>query len=199
MKPQVVFIYVLLLWACQSEGNSQRTAKTTASTSFDQYFHLQSFDTLHVHSVGFNQTFSKEISFETLKKENVPLDSGTYQAVSRFFMSADKNLTGYLFRELTGSATHQVIHLCIRSEKLKRFIFHIEVASWTAIENTMEQTLNSWILDVNGDGVLDVATKKYLEDFELPTEDAPNISGEEKYIHVFQKGAFEYRAWPVEL
>ncbi|MFI5204388.1 MAG: hypothetical protein ACHQF2_07815, partial [Flavobacteriales bacterium] len=139
------------------------------------------------------------VPYSLLKKENVPLDSGSYNAVFKFYFDKEKTITGYLLSEQSPGGNHYAVHLCVYSVNEKKFIFHMEVASYVYMEATMEQTTNSWITDLNKDGIKDIATKKYLEDFELPDEGAGNISGGESFIHVFRNGKFEYAYWEEEI
>jgi hypothetical protein len=167
--------------------------------SFDSYFKETSFDTLRVHPVYFPDSISSlnktVIPYSVLLNEKIPLDSGAYSPISMFYMNKNKSLLGYLVREIIPGDVNQIIYLLVYSAANNSYIFNREIASYAYMESAFEQTMNSWLADLNNDGYLDIATKKHLIDFEMPTEESENISGGESFIYVYKNGAFEFVYW----
>lgn len=57
---------------------------------------------------------------------------------------------------------------------------------------TMQQTLNSLIMDIDGDGDLDISVLNHITDYELPDEFSSNITGTNGYTMVFEGDSLTY-------
>lgn len=199
MISRVYFIVVLLVFTLPVQLQASVLMSKDSAQKLQSYFTYKRFDTLHVHTAVFPEKAGNTIPYSLLKRQKLMLDSAAYQALICFPMSPDSSIMGYLLQQKNQPNQHRSVYMFVRNTKSGQLLLQMEVACYTYLEGTMEQTVNTWITDVNGDGYLDLATRKYIRDFELPTEDAPNITGEEKYTHVFQKWRFYYRTWPAGL
>ena len=63
----------------------------------------------------------------------------------------------------------------------------------------MEETVNSWVYDIDKDGDLDIMKIIDLIDYELPIEDAPNISAVEGFLWRNLGSKFQYEYLSKEL
>jgi hypothetical protein len=178
-----------------------QTTNVSAISSFDSLFKEIKFDTLQicpahlVLSAG-NKTDSsgvngKFISPGIKEKINFPFKDEKFYAIAKFSLDQKNKLKAYLVRQ----AGLPGVKITVFNTDSARFIFDADVAFYFSLEHTMAETLNTWVTDVNGDKVLDVAIMKYTHDFELPNKYAPNITGEEKHIYFFRNGKFEFARW----
>ena len=79
------------------------------------------------------------------------------------------------------------------------FICANDLAFHYELEGTMEETQNCWIYDWDDDGDLDILMMSFLTDYELPMEDAPNITGLDGSLLVFENGKFNYHYLPNDI
>lgn len=192
-------VIVVLIFAFPMQTWARAYMSKDSAQKLQSYFKYVKFDTLHVHAAAFAPNSGKSIPYSLLRNQKLQLDSAAYEALICFPISPDSNILGYLVQQQNQPNQHRTVYMFARNKKSGQILLQMEIACYTYLEGTMEQTVNTWITDINGDGHLDLATRKYIRDFEMPTDDAPNITGEEKYTHVFQKWRFYYRTWPAGL
>ncbi|MFH0866247.1 MAG: hypothetical protein V1904_08630 [Bacteroidota bacterium] len=124
--------------------------------------------------------------------------TNNYTALGKFNFDKEKKYTGYLIGN-SDSTGGKEIDLFVFSKTENKFIFNCQVASYLYLKGTTEQIMNSWIMDLNNDKCLDIATISKITDFEKPNEFSDNISGEKKWMYYFREGIFEYRIWDENL
>jgi len=174
------------------------------STTFYGHFKLQEFDTLHVYP-------SKYIETAKTKKNNKIAFKGTiisnssaiiphgidtifpsrgYTAILKFAVDSAKNVMGYVFGTSQIDPYNSKIALVVVNTELNKRVAYFDLATYNYIEGTMEETMNSWILDENKDGNIDIAQLRDLTDYELPNEYSDNISGVTSSMYRFENGEF---------
>jgi len=160
--------------------------------AFDKHFPEISFDTLHVHIDLKHQHTKIEIPDKLIKKD---AETEHYPAVS-FFIDKKRRFKAYLL--LSGrkkSSSKSEVHLIVIKVQNGELIYSNKIAGYEKFEGTYEKWQNAWIADFNKDGSLDIGVYEKLIDFELPTEESENISGDEKYLLIFKNGLFQHRKW----
>ena len=75
------------------------------------------------------------------------------------------------------------IKMILFNSTTKQLDMVYDLAYFKEIEGTMDETQNSWFLDEDGDGDLDIAMMIELNDYELPNEYSDNISGVEGFLY----------------
>ena len=127
---------------------------------------------------GFDQLASFDSLFHPINffaNEVIKLDSSNYAAIT-------------VVQQQDVYDSFVMILILNEAGELQTFF---QAASWKYLEGTMEETQNSWLFDEDGDGDLDICMMTDLLDFELPVEDAPNISGTTALLYRNNKVDFE--------
>lgn len=171
------FSCILLLCFLPVFGQHSKIAK---QESIDAAFPLLS--TAHLYpSIGDQaNTFSQlqTISDELISHYQSVHLSTKYDA--RHYAYGQYQLNSHLrllvVAELHKDDQHKFVGF-IYSTKEQMLRSEFILASYIYLEGAMEETVNSWIIDANENGSLDIITKKWLTDFELPNEYSDNITG----------------------
>ena len=171
MKNLLLLIFFLLSFSAK--------AKIPA---FDSLFVELKTDSLHVCS-----------SQPWQDGDSLILAGKTFSALVKIALDKTQNYWAYLLRD-----DNREIFVFVYSKKKEDFILNVKLASYVYLEGTMEQKRNAWIMDLNNDGIKDIAICENLLDFELPNEYADNISGTEQFCFLLKNGVFEYHKWQPE-
>lgn len=162
---------------------------------FDKHFPEVIFDTLHVHINLKTQNETIKIpcyfSKETVNEEYYPLLS--------FYLDRKKKFKAYLIlsgNELT--LRKRVYLILLNLDRSKVINFH-KIADYEHLEGAFKKWQNAWIADFNNDGYLDIGMYEKLIDFELPTEEAENISNDKAYLLIFKNNQFQHRKWNYDI
>jgi hypothetical protein len=203
MIKYIVFIIfsitTILLISCSGsiteKSHSNKTDTLFLYNNFDDLFKMIDFDTLQVYPgiendldiiLKSNDQISNYLNYE--------IDSGFYYPLFKIQMDQKDELTGYLIL-FKGILNNSEIKLYIYSNSENDFIFTQVVSSHILLESAYEETRNSWITDIDKDGILDIAMYYELIDFELPNEFMGNASRSEKYIYQFDGEKYNYQYW----
>lgn len=190
----------ILSWACPGFGQGPSGEEMAA---FDSLFQAVTPDTIHLYTGRFileEDSVNTAILGQRLPEEFVKTymdelpEDGSF-ATLKFNPDSAKNYTSYLIfvpRELRQNHT---LYLYVWSDSLKDFVDDQVVASYLYLEGATEQIRNSWVIDLDADGVRDVGQYSQLIDFEWPTPDMPNVTGSEQYSMLFKEGKFDFDIW----
>ena len=192
----IVFISLLLLSALT--GWNQDEDKTNFNS--DSIFKDISTDSLHISLCTFGEFKDSDKLDKTFQwkgplisdslKQEMRLDPDVSYALGKIILNTEKNIIGYIV-----GCVDLKVQLYAYSFKQKDFIFNIQLASYKYVEAAYEKTRNSWIIDQNGDGNLDIATWEKLTDFEFQNQLSDNLSGDKKFIHFLIDGNFKHEDW----
>ena len=185
----LIFISGIIVIGCSS--NTENKNQNTVD-EFDALFTEISTDSLHVFASGYRYNNNlkewsrKIIPNNLIKSHNINPESSV--ALGKLFFDAKKEMIGYLI----GNNDQNHVFLYIYSREKQKNIFDLTVASNTCLEGSYEEIQNSWIIDLNKDGRLDIVIWKRLTDFEFPNEYSENISKVERFCHINLGHQFEY-------
>ena len=166
------------------------------SQNWSTYFDWTNTDSLHVYP-------SKIKKGEEIKLELVALTGiDTIYPNRRFFgyqsFKWSDSLTAFIVR-LEDDYVHEPTIILVLANESSEIQDVIELASYSQIPGTMEETVNSWVYDIDKDGDLDIMKIIDLIDYELPIEDAPNISAVEGFLWRNLGSKFQYEYLSKEL
>ena len=168
---------------------------------FDKCFNEITFDTLHVIPKLNSQIFDS-VFIEAIVPVKIPdslcsehLATTNYYSISKFKMDGKGSIMGYLFYEETKVDNDFSIYFLIYSKGQMKTLYLSKVATYNTLEGSMETLMNSWIFDIDNDGVKDVATIIRTIDYEYPNELSGNISGIESYTNIYNNGKYVYSYW----
>ncbi|MEO9531450.1 MAG: hypothetical protein ABJG68_14195 [Crocinitomicaceae bacterium] len=165
------------------------------------YFEVIESDSFHIRPFDYLQSnpLSTE-KFKQFKGKPVPRSHSELTSLEsalspdKFFaneaIKIDSNHFAGMLVVQDKDVYRSVVLILILNKKGKMISF-FQAASWTHLEGTMEETQNAWIFDEDLDGDLDIVVMSDLVDYELPTEDAPNISGVTALTYRNLLGSFE--------
>jgi hypothetical protein len=185
--------YCLLLCVCSSTLAAQ-------STTFYNHFKLQSFDTLHVYPSKYIESLkNKTIEYKgTIICNDAIIPHGIdtlfpskgYTAILKFYADSTTKFVGYIFGTSQIDPYDSKLVLVVIDTKLNKRIAYFDLASYKYLDGTMEETMNSWILDENKDGNIEIAQLRELTDYELPNEYSDNISGVTSSMYRYENNEF---------
>lgn len=165
---------------------SQDKGKTHFNS--DSIFRDISTDSLHISLSTFgklkdSETVNKTISWKgqlisDSLRQKMNLGPNISYALGKIILDNEKKVIGYIV-----GCDDLKVKMYVYSLESKKCTFNVELASYAYLETAYEKIRNSWIIDLNGDGNLDIATWEKLRDFEFPDELSDNISSDKKFIH----------------
>lgn len=130
------------------------------------------------------------------KSNSAPtLSVAGHQYVGYFDFKLDGSLRGYFIVD----HEQKRLLLQIADHQQDTVILECEIAKYAYLEGAMKSITNAWIMDFDHDGIFEVFIQTDLEDYEFPTENAPNISGTTQYRYSLVNGKMVYSAWPADL
>lgn len=151
----------------------------------DSKFPIIELETLHVHSELKHIEDKIAINEQELSNNNE-----TFYPVSSFYKSEKKVVKMYLLK-----TDKRRIYLLTINLKTGKTIFFDVISYHEFNEGAYEVKQNALIADFNDDGFLDIGIIKRLNDFEIPTEEISNISGEKKYLLTYENNTYKYTNW----
>ena len=155
----------------------------------DRRFPWITFDTLHLNTRYFS---SLDIgAHQPLALDTTLLRSNALHCIGKFKFEPSGRHIVYV----SGSPRRNQIMLDVLDPQSENLL-HLNAANWNYLPGAMESVTNTWILDVDGDGIYEIFVVTILEDFEMPTDESPNISGTKKYCYRWVQGKWEYQEWP---
>jgi len=188
---------IYLIFGIVGIGCSQNIDYKNQSSvnEFDSLFTEILSDSLHLFASGYKcdnnlKKWSGKIIPENLINSN-SLNPEATIALGKLYFDNKKEMIGYLIGN--NEKTH--VFLYVYSKEKKQNIIDFTVASHTFLEGAYEEVTNSWILDVDNNGILDIAVWKRLTDFELPNEYSQNNSKDERFSYLNLGLHFEYDNW----
>ena len=193
-------LLLFFTWALPSHAQVPTGEEMAA---FDTLFQQVSPDTIHLYTGRFileedstnTAILGQPLQTSFLRTYMDELPEGNTFATLKFHPDKDHRFTAYLIfvpRELRRNHT---LYLYVWSDSLKEFVNELVVASYLYLEGATEQIRNSWVMDLDTDGIRDIGHYSQLIDFEWPTPDAPNITGSEQYSMIFKEGEFDFDIW----
>ncbi|HHG83265.1 MAG TPA: hypothetical protein ENJ82_00825 [Bacteroidetes bacterium] len=166
-------------------------------SQFEALFTKISPDTLHIYP----HTFQRETEHHPLQPERekisielakaMQLDISRHVPLAKLTMDKERKIIAFIME----TAPKTSISMYLYSTSEAKFIAQITLASYTHSPGAFEETVNSWITDLDEDGSLDIATYSDLQDFEAPNKLQDNISHQQKYIHYLRDGKLVYEIW----
>ena len=190
MDRRVVFWFLLIALVISSAGSVRGQSYRS---DYDRYFPALKFKSLHISISGLEWMGSKigsHFRFVPLK-----LKRNFYATLGWFPIDASSRYRGYLL----GDRERQCIQLYLIDMQKDSLLLSLEVAKYSYLPGAMRSIKNSWLMDTDGDGSMEILTVEHLEDFEMETADAPNISGTKSYCHRLVNGKIEYQSLPAGL
>lgn len=91
------------------------------------------------------------------------------------------------------------IYVLVYAVEQDTFIFQQELAHYERLETAFEKIRNTWIVDLNKDGLLEFAIWEKQLDFEFSNDLAKNQSKEERFVYSLFDNKFTYKEWPLAL
>ncbi|MCB9223324.1 MAG: hypothetical protein R2780_09510 [Crocinitomicaceae bacterium] len=128
----------------------------------------------------------KHLGIDTLYPNN------RYWANEQIYLNSNKTIIAATIVIGRKDPKDSILLIVIYNIKTEERLLVIEGASHQKIEGAMKQTVNSWIMDLDNDGDLDIAIMKDLVDYELPNEYSDNISGVEGFGYYLKDDKMEF-------
>ncbi len=163
----------------------------TYRSDYDRYFPRLKFDSLHINISNMQWMGSKigaHFRYVPLKWKR-----DFVATLGWFPLDAKGRFRGYLL----GQREQQNIQLYILDMQEDSLVLDFEVAKYLYLPGTMRSVKNSWVMDTDGDGNMEILTIEQLEDFEMEADGAPNISGTKSFCHRLVNGKMEYQTLPL--
>ncbi len=100
---------------------------------------------------------------------------------------------------LVGEKAKETVRLCIVDTLTDSVMLVIDAAAYKHIPNMMQSTTRTWVLDIDGDGLLEICVETTTKDYEFEVEGAANTSGTLRYCYKLVAGRLDYQLWPAGL
>lgn len=126
-------------------------------------------------------------------KQKMHISFPIANALGKTSLDSENNFIAYIF-----GTSNAKIYLFVFSKEKNDIVFKQELASYFLVETAFEKIRNSWISDLNKDGVKEIATWERQQDFEFTNELADNSSKDERFIYYLINKEFKYQFWSSE-
>lgn len=118
--------------------------------------------------------------------------SDSYQPMAAIFLDKARQYKAYLLV----ATDLQSVAMFVFAPDAQRPFWGMAVAAHEHLAGAYQSWLRCWIVDCNGDAVLDLLLEKDLIDYELEMDGAPNVSGTDWYGFSLQGGEMAWIRWP---
>lgn len=155
--------------------------------SFKDYFKFSDSDSVHIKPFDFLNDSPQKIGLgQNFKGRKIPKIHPQLSVIDSLFNPHKYFANNYYLIDSSHYAAELVVESIYLEESIVMLLIldlevnitqFFEAAFWTHMDGTMEETKNTWLLDDDNDGDLDIIMLTDLIDYELHLEDAPNISG----------------------
>lgn len=187
MHKMLFLAFILLTVGCSL------SSRNSTIQAFDKHFPELDFDTLHVYP-SFPVKDAKPIPTDLLRSLPVS-DTSELFPIGKFSFEKDAKHTVYII----STREQGSVFLLMLDPAKPNSIQRVVLASEEESHGAFSKLSNSWILDIDHDGSLDVATITDLIDHEMSNEYADNISGTMQTVLLFRNDGFEQEEWPDSL
>lgn len=192
MKILLIVSLGIIVIGCSQDINRKGQGSVN---QFDTLFTEILSDSLHIFMSGYKQNNNLEKWSRKIIPEDLinfyKLNIEAAVALGKLYFDTDKEMIGYLI----GNKEQNSIFMYIYSKEKNQMIDYFTVVSNILMKGAYEEVTNSWILDLDGNGSLDIAVWKRLIDFELSNEYVGNISKDERFSYINLGSHFEYSSW----